>query len=148
MGAAGGLLCMGMLFVFRKGHRKQGLIVLFLFLLTSVYALRMGVEQPLERFRTFDASFEVRARYAQRAYHLFEDFKLMGVGVGNFRYAYPKYQAPEDTKAFIDQAHHDYVQFLAEAGIVGFSILSLVSSITWSKPAGSGEGATIPLPSH
>ena len=116
---------MGLLFVFRKGHRKKGLLVLILFLLTSVYALRMGVEQPLERFRTFDASFEVRARYAQRAYHLFEDFKLTGVGVGNLRYAYPKYQAPEDTKAFIDQAHNDYVQFLAEAGIIGFSILSL-----------------------
>ncbi|RPJ21838.1 MAG: O-antigen ligase family protein [Desulfobacteraceae bacterium] len=125
LGAAGGLLCMGLLFMFRKGHRKKGLIVLFLFLLTSAYALRMGVEQPLERFRTFDASFEVRARYAQKAYELFEDFKLTGVGVGNFRYAYPKYQAPEDTRTFIDHAHNDYVQFLAEAGIIGFSILCL-----------------------
>ncbi len=125
LGAAGGLLCMGLLFMFRKGHRKKGLLVLFLFFLTSVYALRMGVEQPLERFRTFDASFEVRARYAQKAYELFEDFKLTGVGVGNFRYAYPKYQAPEDTRTFIDHAHNDYVQFLAEAGIIGFSILCL-----------------------
>lgn len=125
LGAAGGLLCMGLLFIFRKGHRKKGLVVLFLFLLTSAYALRMGVEQPLERFRTFDASFEVRARYAQKAYALFEDFKLTGVGVGNFRYAYPKYQAPEDTKAFIDHAHNDYVQFLAESGIIGFSIVCL-----------------------
>ena len=125
LGAAGGLLCTGILFVLRQGHRRKGLIVLFLFLLTSAYALRMGVEQPLERFRTFDASFEVRSRYAQKAYELFEDFKLTGVGVGNFRYAYPKYQAPEDTKAFIDHAHNDYVQFLAEAGIIGFSILGL-----------------------
>jgi hypothetical protein len=125
LGAAGGLLCMGVLFVFRKGHRKKGAIVLFLFLLTSAYALRMGVEQPLERFRTFDASFEVRARYAQKAYELFEDFKLMGVGVGNFRYVYPKFQAPEDTKALIDHAHNDYAEFLAEAGITGFSILCL-----------------------
>ncbi len=47
------------------------------------------------------------------------------MGVGNFRYAYPKVQAPEDTKAFIDHAHNDYAQFLAEAGIIGFSILCL-----------------------
>jgi O-antigen ligase len=125
LGAAAGLLCMGVLFIFRKGHRKKGLIVLFLFLLTSTYALRIGVEQPLERFRSFDAGFEVRARYAQKAFQLFEDFKLTGVGVGNFRYAYPRYQAPEDTKTFIDHAHNDYVQFLAEAGIIGFSILCL-----------------------
>jgi O-antigen ligase len=125
LGAAAGLLCMGVLFIFRKGHRKKGFIVLFLFLLTSAYALRMGVEQPLERFRSFDAGFEVRARYAQKAFQLFEDFKLTGVGVGNFRYAYPRYQASEDTKTFIDHAHNDYVQFLAESGIIGFSILCL-----------------------
>jgi O-antigen ligase len=125
LGAAGGLLCMGTLFVFRRGHRRKGLIVLFFFLLTSVYALRMGVEQPLERFRTFDASFEVRARYAQRAFQLFQEFELAGVGVGNFRFAYAKFQAPEDTKAFIDHAHNDYAEFLAEAGIIGFSILCL-----------------------
>ncbi|MCU0596545.1 MAG: O-antigen ligase family protein, partial [Desulfobacterota bacterium] len=125
LGAAGGLLCMGLLFVFRQGHRAKGLLVLLLFLLTSAYALRMGVEQPLERFRTFDASFEVRARYAQRAFQLFQEFTLAGVGVGNFRYAYPKFQAPEDTKTLIDHAHNDYVQFLAEAGVVGFFILGL-----------------------
>ncbi len=125
LGAAGGLLCMGALFVFRQGHRKKGLLVLLLFLLTSIYALRMGVEQPLERFRTVEAGFEVRARYAQRAFLLFEDFKLAGVGIGNFRHAYPKYQSPEDTKGFIDHAHNDYVQFLAEAGIIGSSILGL-----------------------
>jgi len=83
------------------------------------------VEQPLERFRTFDASFEVRARYAHQAFRLFEEFKLAGLGLGNFRHAYPKVQAPEDTKTFIDHAHNDYVQFLAEGGILGFSILSL-----------------------
>jgi O-antigen ligase len=125
LGAAGGLLCMGTLLVFRKGHRKKGFIVLFLFLITAGYALRMGVEQPLERFKTFDATFEVRARYAQKAYQLFEDYAIAGVGVGNFRHAYPKYQAPQDTKSFIDHAHNDWVQLLAEAGIVGFAIFAV-----------------------
>lgn len=125
LGAAGGLLCAGLLFMLRKGHRRKGLIVLLFFVVLCAYALRMGVERPLERFRTFDISFEVRARYAQQALQLFEDYPLTGVGVGNFRYAYPKYQAPEDTKTFIDHAHNDFAEFLAEAGIIGFVLLGL-----------------------
>lgn len=124
LGAAGGLLCVGLLFMTRKGHRRKGLIVLFFFVVLSAYALRMGVERPLERFRTFDISFEVRARYAQKALQLFEDYPMTGVGVGNFRYAYPKYQAPEDTKTLIDHAHNDFVEFLAEAGIIGFLLFA------------------------
>jgi O-antigen ligase len=124
LGAAGGLLCLGLLFLTRKGHRRKGLVVLFFFVLLGAYALRMGVERPLERFRAFDTSFEVRARYAQKALELFEDYPLTGIGVGNFRYAYPKYQAPEDTKVFIDHAHNDFVEFLAEAGSIGFVLFS------------------------
>lgn len=124
LGAAGGLLCVGLLFVARKGHRRKGLIVLFFFLLLSAYALRMGAERPLERFRTFDISFEVRARYAQRALHIFEAYPLTGVGAGNFRYAYPKYQALEDTKTLIDHAHNDFAEFLAEAGLAGFLLFA------------------------
>lgn len=124
LGAAGGLFCMGILFVFRKEHRKKGFIVLLLFSITAGYALRMGVEQPLERFKTFDASFEVRTRYAERAYQLFQEYPVVGVGIGNFRHAYPKYQAPQDTKTFIDHAHNDWVQLLAETGIVGFAIFA------------------------
>ena len=125
LGAAGGLFCMSLVLILRKGHRKKGFIVLFLFLITAGYALRMGVEQPLERFKTFDATFEVRTRYAERAFQLFEDYAIAGVGVGNFRHAYPKYQAPQDTKSSIDHAHNDWVQLLAEAGIVGFAIFAV-----------------------
>jgi O-antigen ligase len=124
LGAAAGLFCMSLFLLFKKGHRRKGLLVLVLFLITTGYALRMGVERPLDRFKTFDASFEVRTRYAERAFQLFQDYPVAGVGVGNFRHAYPKYQAPEDTKTFIDHAHNDWVQFLAEAGIAGFAIFA------------------------
>lgn len=121
--AAGALLCMSLMFILRKGHRRKGLIIFFLFLITSIYALHIGVEYPLGRFRNIDASYESRARMSQKTMDMFKDYKLTGIGLGNFQYAYPKYQAAKDKKVFIEHAHNDWVQFLAEAGVIGFCLL-------------------------
>ncbi|MFH1953609.1 MAG: O-antigen ligase family protein [Pseudomonadota bacterium] len=120
---AGALLLMGVLLVLRKGYRGKGYILLFLFLLISVYAVKIGVEYPLGRFKTFYSSFEERKRYTEKTIDMFEDYRLSGVGVGNFQYAYPRYQAPQDKKVFIRFAHNDWAQFLAEAGIAGACLL-------------------------
>ncbi|MFH1934361.1 MAG: O-antigen ligase family protein, partial [Pseudomonadota bacterium] len=119
---AGALLLMGVLMVLRKGYRGKGYILLFLFLVISAYAIKIGVEYPLGRFKTFYSSLEARTRYAQKTIDMFEDYRLSGVGVGSFKYAYPKYQAPED-RVFIRFAHNDWAQYLAEAGIIGFCLL-------------------------
>ncbi|HUU39486.1 MAG TPA: O-antigen ligase family protein, partial [Desulfatiglandales bacterium] len=121
--AAGAMLCMGLFFIFRKNYRRKGLIILFLFLVTSVYALHIGADYPVERFKYFDLGIKERARLTQKTIDLFNDYRLTGVGVGNFQYAYPKYQSAEDKKSFIRHAHNDWAQFLAEGGIAGFSIL-------------------------
>lgn len=121
--AAGGMLCMSLLFMFRKNHRKKGFIILFLFLITSAYALHIGIEYPIERFKYFDIGVKSRARLAQKTMDMFEDYRITGIGVGNFPYAYPKYQAAEDRKVFIRHAHNDWAQFLAEAGITGLCLL-------------------------
>jgi len=121
--AAGGLLCMSLLFMLRRNHRRKGFIALFLFLITSVYALHIGVDYPVGRFKYFDIGIEERARLTQKTMDLFEDYKITGIGVGNFQHAFPKYQAAEDIKVFIRHAHDDWAQFLAEAGITGFFLL-------------------------
>jgi O-antigen ligase len=121
--AAGAMLCMSLLFIFRKNHRRKGFVILFLFLITSAYALYIGIEYPAGRFKTLDISIKSRARLAQTTMDLFDDYKLTGVGVGNFQYAYPRYQAVERMNQFVRHAHNDWVQFLSEAGITGFLLL-------------------------
>jgi O-antigen ligase len=123
LSAAGALLCMSMLFILRKGHRRKGFIIFFLFLITSLYALHIGVEYPVGRFRHIDDSYKSRARLSQKAMDMFKDYKVTGIGVGNFQYAYPKYQPAQRKEAFIEHAHNDWVQFLAEAGVIGFCLL-------------------------
>lgn len=121
--AAGALLCLSLFFVFRRDHRRKGIIFLVLFVVTFLYALDIGVDYVVSRFATLDAGYEGRARYAKKTIEMFEDYKLTGIGVGNFKYAYPRYQAREDKKVFVRFAHNDWAQFLAEAGIAGVVLL-------------------------
>jgi len=121
--AAGGLLCMGLFLIFRKGYGKKGLILLILFVVTAGYALSIGVEYPLERFKHFYSDMETRNRYAKKTMAVFSDYPITGVGIGNFQYAYPRYQSSQDQKQFFRYAHNDWAQFLAEAGAFGICAL-------------------------
>lgn len=121
--AAGGLLCMGILFLFKKTHRRKGFLILVFFLMIAGYSLYIGVEYPISRFNTFEISLEQRLKYVTNTLKMFNDYQLTGVGVGNFQYAYPPYQSTEQSLMLVDFVHNDWVQFLAEAGIIGFLLL-------------------------
>lgn len=120
LAATAGLFFMGLLFASKRSQRRNGVIVFVIFGLITLSTFYIGAEHSWERFRNINASYAVRARYAETTLNLFNDFKLFGVGVGNFRYAYPKYQQAPDNYVFIEYAHNDWAQFLAEAGIIGF----------------------------
>jgi O-antigen ligase len=124
---AGALLCVSLFFVLRRSLRRQGFIVLGLFLLTGVYMLNIGIEYTSGRFQSLGRSLEFRTRWTETTLDMFNDFKLTGVGAGNFQYAYPKYQAAEDQQLLIRYAHNDWAQFLAEAGGIGFLLLIIGS---------------------
>lgn len=96
---------------------------MLLFAATVAYAVHIGAERPIERFNRFAPDFDVRSRYARKTVALFEDYPLSGVGIGNFQYAYPRYQSLEDSRLFFRYAHNDWAQFMAEAGIVGLMLL-------------------------
>ena len=120
---AGAMFLMGLMSMLRKDYRRKGLVLLGLFLLISIYAIKIGVEYPIERFMTLESGLESRSRYAKKTMDVFADYRVTGVGVGNFQYAYSKYQAGEDQKYYFYHAHNDWAQFLAEAGSIGLCLL-------------------------
>ncbi|MHB8772550.1 MAG: O-antigen ligase family protein [Syntrophales bacterium] len=121
--AAGALLVMGLLFSLRKSERRKGRIILALFTLTLLYGLFTGMDYTVERFQFFDPDLLNRWVMTGKAVELFRDYPIVGVGVGNFRYAYGKYQSPVHNNLYVDYAHNDYAQFLAEAGVIGGILL-------------------------
>jgi len=67
-----------------------------------------------------------RKLYASDAIRMFKKHPLLGIGVGSFEAAYPAYQT-FSSDLVVNHAHDDYVEALAEAGIIGS--LLIVSAI-------------------
>ena len=123
LAAAAALLVLGLFFLVRRDLRRKGIVILVLFLITSVYALSAGLDKAVERFRGMNVDYQFRSQIVQDSVKMFFDYPVAGVGVGNFRYAYPKYQSPEFARLSMVYAHNDWIQLLAEGGAVGMVLM-------------------------
>ncbi|WP_180538047.1 O-antigen ligase family protein [Nevskia soli] len=65
--------------------------------------------------------------------HLIAAFPVFGAGLGNYGTAFLRYQTSVIERTFI-YAHNDYLQLLAELGIVGFLILAAVTTPIALRP--------------
>ncbi len=106
-----------------RQYRKKVYILWMLVLLVFGYAGFIGLASPLKKFGYIESSFMERLRFSKTTLAMFRDYPLTGVGVGNFKHAYPRYQSAEDVHRIIHYAHNDWMQFLAEAGGIGFFLL-------------------------
>jgi O-antigen ligase len=107
----------------------------------SLYSLkndRMG-----ERMRTLPQDFSapadnVRIQVAEATWQMAEDALALGWGAGSYRYIFPGYQAgfpaimyarDSHKRLLFEHAHNDYLELLAELGIVGGIILA--AGLVW-----------------
>ena len=57
----------------------------------------------------------------QSAYNMFKDHPVLGVGLGQYKDNYQqRYILPQATEKYLGHAHNNFMQMLAENGIVGF----------------------------
>ena len=102
----------------RTKHMLVGGVVV----LCSVLAVSwIGVQQVLERFanyKTLDVTVGKRAAMRLDTWHIFLDHPVMGTGLGTFQQVFPPYETLYDSK-IVNHAHNDYLELLAEAGILG-----------------------------
>lgn len=81
----------------------------------------LGVKQILSRFsslQTLEVRESKRASMRHGAWRIFLDHPVLGTGLGTFRTVYPPYETLYDGK-IVDHAHNDYLETLAETGILG-----------------------------
>ncbi len=65
---------------------------------------------------------------------LFQDRWVAGSGVGTFAEVFPYYQSPE-VAGFFRHAHNEYLQILAEFGVIGSLLLGSSLVLMWVFPA-------------
>jgi len=81
---------------------------------------------------------DFRKKAASDSLRMLRDHPIYGVGLGDFETAYPSYQSyPSDL--WIDYAHNDYVQAVAETGLLG--AILIVSALVLFLYAAFGSRA-------
>lgn len=81
----------------------------------------MGAGRALERFSTLhagDVTLSRRYTMFRGAAHVFRDHVFSGTGLGTLVAVYPRYETRYDGK-LVDHAHDDYIETLAETGLLG-----------------------------
>lgn len=110
-----------------RSHLAAGATVV---LLAGALVAWLGVGRALERFAKWE-SLEVteaqRLGMIKDSWRIFLDHASSGTGLGTLMAVYPKYASDYDGKV-VNHAHNDYVEALAETGLVGsvFGLLFIV----------------------
>jgi len=127
-GSRGGMISLALglglmaLVIWSQHWRKAHLYWIGIFVLVALlYSLLLGSNLALARFLNLDLS---RYYISLSAWDLFREFPWMGSGGASFADLAYRYQAPELKGIRLGYAHNDWVQLLAETGIVGFSLVA------------------------
>ena len=86
---------------------------------------------------------EIRASVWKQTLPLVSEYPILGCGLGGFESVFPKHQSVANGYA-VEFAHNDYLQYLVELGIGGFSLLAVIISILFWQTARNTLCATDP----
>jgi O-antigen ligase len=107
------------LFIRSQRWKWSNFILIAIFLAASLlYSLLLGSGKPLSRFQNF---FDVdRVMAFKGALQVFADFPVIGSGLATFGDVFYRYEPAELSGAYFIQTHNDWLQLLAETGLLGF----------------------------
>jgi O-antigen ligase len=126
------LLFPGLISIFSpisKTRRKRAKIILgTIFLVVLIIAFYRGFDATLQRFSFDNLLREGRPVYWANTLQMFSNFPLFGTGLGTFGALYPPMEIESGPVSLV-HAHNDYLEYLAELGIIGFG--ALLAGVLW-----------------
>jgi hypothetical protein len=115
-----------------KGGALQITGIVFLVLAVVIWLGWRPVTEELSTLLDLDNASRSRPDAAISTLKMHEDYSLLGSGFGSFKHVFPSYQAPSIQSGRWTHAHNDYVELLANGGIVGvIIILGVIVSFFW-----------------
>jgi O-antigen ligase len=119
-----------------KRIKKFLAVSFFVVILISLY---VGINSALDRFALDQILQESRPTYWAKTIDIFSSSPLFGTGLGTFGAIYPP-MGSETGPMTLVHAHNDYLEYLSELGLVGFSLLfggiffmAIQSFLVWRK---------------
>jgi O-antigen ligase len=109
----------------RTGYRQVWLrqFIRTTFFIVTILAVYIGVGSTIRRFALDDILHEDRPLYWANTADIVGDFPLFGTGLGTFASAYNAYEKRGGSEMQLVHAHNDYLEYVAEVGIVGTLVL-------------------------
>ena len=92
------------------------------FLAIMFISLYVGINATIERFALDNLLYQNRPLYWSNTTRITNDFPFLGSGLGTFASIYPAYEELR-TAAHLSHAHNDYLEYLAELGVLGMILL-------------------------
>lgn len=106
-----------------KGRKQRvNNILKFIFFALIGISFYVGVDFTLDRFSMDNILMEKRPEFWEKTVQIFADYPLFGSGLGTFPSIYPGLESL-GTPLNIYHAHNDYLEYLAELGILGMGML-------------------------
>lgn len=115
-------------FLFKERSRgRTGFIMAGLLLASLLLVMWIGGSQVSERVATLanhrsEITADIRMKINRDTLHMFVAHPIAGWGLGTFGEIYPRFRSFY-TNLLVDEAHNDYLQLLAEMGLIGFGIM-------------------------
>jgi O-antigen ligase len=110
-----------LLLLIRRIRSRQVLVGGVVVLCAVMAVSWIGVQQVLQRFseiQSTEVTGSKRAAMRKDTWRIFLDHPLLGTGLGTLEMVFPPYDSLYDGKV-VDHAHNDYVEMLAETGVLG-----------------------------
>ena len=128
----------------RRKHLAAGGAVL---LLAGLLVAWLGVGRALDRFaklESLEVSESRRLAMVRDSWRIFRDYPWTGTGLGTLQVVYPRYESFYDGKV-VHHAHNDYVEILAETGVVGGACGLLFVALLFGKAVSRLRAELAPL---
>ncbi len=120
----------------RRISRGNTLLIMGMIILAALSIGWFGWEQILERFARLKNAhgiiYESRLDFWKDTWALIQDFAFTGSGMGAFSHVYPLYRTIISDR-FLTHAHNDYLELLAEGGVIGFFLAGLFLAVIFFK---------------
>lgn len=113
-------LVLVLVFLRHRGRNQLAAAAIVVFLAGGLVAW-LGVGPAVDRFSTYrklEATESRRAEMARDTWRIFVDHPVAGTGLGTLQDVFPQYETLYDGNTVL-HSHNDYVEALAEAGLIG-----------------------------